>query len=126
MVKYPLAMQETRVRSLGWEDLLEEEAAAYSSTPAWRIPWTERPCGLQSMGSQSQTQLSTNTHIHCWLVKSTKSFSHLAIKLAGLSLCSSFILEVFIECQPLLFEKKAKIPGVKGPLGIHILVGKRQ
>ena len=46
------AMQETRVRSLGWEDPLEKEMATHSSILAWRIPWTEDPGGLQSMGSQ--------------------------------------------------------------------------
>ena len=44
-------MQETRVRSLGWEDPLEKEMATHSSTLAWRIPWREVPGGLQSMGS---------------------------------------------------------------------------
>ena len=51
-------MQETWVRSLGWEDTLEEEMAAPSSILAWRIPWTEEPGRLQSVGSQSQIQLS--------------------------------------------------------------------
>ena len=52
-------VQETRVRSLGWEDPLEGEMAPYSSILAWGIPWTEEPGGLQSMGPQkSQTQLS--------------------------------------------------------------------
>ena len=51
-------MQEMWVRSLGQEDPLEEEMATWSSIPAWKIPWTEEPGGLQSMGSQSQTQLS--------------------------------------------------------------------
>ena len=41
-------MQETRVRSLGWEDPLEKAMAIHSSILAWRIPWTERPSGLQS------------------------------------------------------------------------------
>ena len=45
------AMQETRVRSLGWEDPLEKEMATHSSTLAWRTPWTEEPGGLQSTGS---------------------------------------------------------------------------
>ena len=44
--------QETRVRSLGWEDALEKEMATHSRILAWRIPWTEEPGGLQSMGSQ--------------------------------------------------------------------------
>ena len=52
MVKNPLAMRETRVPSLGWEDPLEEEMATHSSILVWRIPWTEEPKGLQSMGSQ--------------------------------------------------------------------------
>ena len=43
MVKNPLAMQETRVRDLGWEDPLEKEIATHSSILAWRIPWTEEP-----------------------------------------------------------------------------------
>ena len=41
-----------RVQSLGWEDPLEEDMATHSSILAWRIPWTEEPGGLQSMGSQ--------------------------------------------------------------------------
>ena len=45
-------MWETRVRSLGQEDPLEKEMATHSSTLAWKIPWTEEPDGLQSMGSQ--------------------------------------------------------------------------
>ena len=43
-------MQETQVRSLGWEDALEKEMATHSSILAWEIPWTEEPHGLQSMG----------------------------------------------------------------------------
>ena len=53
MVKYLTTMQETRVRSLGWEDPLEKEMAIHSRTIAWKIPWTEEPSRLQSMGSQS-------------------------------------------------------------------------
>ena len=49
------AMQETQVPSLGQEDPLEQEMATGSSTLAWKIPWTEEPGGLQSMGSQSRT-----------------------------------------------------------------------
>ena len=45
-------MQETRVRSVGWEDLLEKEMATHSSILAWEIPWTEEPGSLQSMGLQ--------------------------------------------------------------------------
>ena len=46
------AMQETWVWSLGWEDPLEKRMATHSSVLVWRIPWTEEPGGLQSMGSQ--------------------------------------------------------------------------
>ena len=51
MAKNP-AMQETWVQSQGWEDPLEKEMATHSSILVWRIPWTEEPGGLQSMGSQ--------------------------------------------------------------------------
>ena len=57
MVKNPPAMQETQVRSLGQGELLEKGMATHFSILAWRIPWTEEPGGLQSMESQSQTQL---------------------------------------------------------------------
>ena len=49
------AMQETQVRSVGWEDPLENGMATYSSILAWRISWTEEPGGLQSMETQSDT-----------------------------------------------------------------------
>ena len=52
MVKHLPAIQETQVRSLGWEDLLEKEMATHSSIPAWRIPGMEDPGRLQSMSLQ--------------------------------------------------------------------------
>jgi len=52
MVKNPPAMQETRVQLLGQEDPMEKGMATHLSILAWRIPWTEEPGGLQSMGSQ--------------------------------------------------------------------------
>ena len=55
MVKNLPAVQETQVlsiQSLGWEDTLEKRVATHSNILAWRIPWTEEPGGLQSMGSQ--------------------------------------------------------------------------
>ena len=59
VVKRLPAMWETRVRALDLEDPLEKEMATYSSILAWKIPWTEEPGRLQSMGLQkSQTQLS--------------------------------------------------------------------
>ena len=52
LLKSPPSMRETWVQSMGWEDPLEKEMATHSSIRAWRIPWTEEPGGLQSMGSQ--------------------------------------------------------------------------
>ena len=52
MVKHLSVVRETWVRSLGQEDPLEKETATHSSILAWRIPWTEKPGGLQSMGLQ--------------------------------------------------------------------------
>ena len=52
MVKRLSTMQETQVQSLGQEDRLEKEMAIHSSTIAWKIPWTEEPGRLQSMGLQ--------------------------------------------------------------------------
>ena len=52
MVKNLPAMRETQVQSLGREDPLEKRMATHSSILAWRIPWTEEPGGLQSIGSQ--------------------------------------------------------------------------
>ena len=51
-VKRLSTMRETRVRSLGRGDPLEKEMAPHSSTIAWKIPWTQEPGRLQSMGSQ--------------------------------------------------------------------------
>ena len=61
MVKRLSTMWETSVRSLGQEEPLEKEMAIHSITIAWKIPWTEKPGGLQSMGWQSQTRLSNST-----------------------------------------------------------------
>ena len=52
MVKNLPAVQKTQVQSLGQEDPLEKEMATHSSILAWRIPWMEKPGGLQSRGSQ--------------------------------------------------------------------------
>ena len=52
MVKNLPAVQETCIQSLGWEDPLEKGMATHSSILVWRIPWTEDPGGLQSMGLQ--------------------------------------------------------------------------
>ena len=63
-------MQETRVQSLVPEDPLEEETATHSSILAWKIPWSEEPGRLQSIGKQSRTKLSdwttTTTKVLIW------------------------------------------------------------
>ena len=65
MVKNPPAVWETWVQSLGWKELMEKGMAAHSSILAWRIPQTEEPGGLQSMGLQRGRQdWATNTHTH--------------------------------------------------------------
>ena len=61
MVKHLSTMRETWVPSLGREDPLEKEMAIHSSTVAWKIPQTEEPGRLQSVESQSRTQLSDFT-----------------------------------------------------------------
>ena len=59
-VKNPPTMRETWIHSLGWEDPLEEGMAIHSSILAWRIPWTEEPGGLQSIGcKESDTTEAT-------------------------------------------------------------------
>ena len=66
MVKNLPAMQETWAGSLGQEDSLEKGMATHSSVLAWRIPWTEEPGGLQSMGSQRVGQdWASNTFTTC-------------------------------------------------------------
>ena len=63
LVKNLPTMWETWVQSLGWEDTLEKGLGPHSSSPAWRIPWTEKPGWLQSMGSQRVGHnLVINTH----------------------------------------------------------------
>ena len=83
MIKRLPTMWETQIQSLGREDLLEKEMATHSSILAWKIPWTEEPDRLQSIGSQSVghdwlTSLSLSTylkdsttekHSHCWQEK---------------------------------------------------------
>ena len=62
MIRHLPEMRETPVRSLGWEGPLEKEMAIHSSILAWRIPWTEEPCGLHGV-VKSRTPLS-DSHTH--------------------------------------------------------------
>ena len=71
MVKNPAAMQETQVQSLGQVDPLEKGMATYSSILAWRIPWTEEPGGLQSLGLKELDTTERLTHTHI-----TQSLAH--------------------------------------------------
>ena len=66
-VKRLPAVWETQVRSLGWEDPLEKEMPTHSRTLAWKIPWTEEPGGLQSLGLQRVR--------HDWATSLSLSFS---------------------------------------------------
>ena len=78
MVKRLSTMQETWVRSLGWEDPLEKEMATHSSTLAWKIPCTEEPCRLQSMWSQRVRHdwAMASYHMHiCQVVRITHRIS---------------------------------------------------
>ena len=61
-VKNLPAIQETQVQSLGWGDTLEKGMATHSSTLAWKIPWTEEPGRLQSMGSQKESNTTEQLH----------------------------------------------------------------
>ena len=63
-VKNLPAMQETQLRSLGWEDPLEEEMATHSSILAWRIPWIEEPGRFQPLGLQKLEHDLATEHTH--------------------------------------------------------------
>ena len=67
-------MWENWVQSRGWEDPMEKGKATHTSILTWRIPWT-----IQSMGSQSQTQLS-NFHFHCNLAESSEMKTNVEVK----------------------------------------------
>ena len=64
MVKCLPTMWETWVKSLGWEDLLEEEMATHSSILAWKIPWTEEPGRLHSPWGRKESDMTERLHFH--------------------------------------------------------------
>ena len=87
-------MQETWIRSLGWEDLLEEEMATHFSFLTWRIPWTEGPGGLQSMGCkesdttewlESMLLLLLSRFSHVWLCATPEMAAYQALLSLGFS-----------------------------------------
>ena len=95
MVKNLPAMQETRGQSLGWEVPLEKGMATHSSILAWRIPWTEKPGRLQSMGSQRvRHDWATNTCAH--LLRTAIFLSQIRPHLS-LKSCKSWILVISIR-----------------------------
>ena len=80
------AMWEIWVQSLGQEDPLEKEVATHSSIVAWRIPWTEEPGRLQSMGSQRvRHDRATNTHTHTHTRKVHVAATEVSYKIVLLS-----------------------------------------
>ena len=100
--------QETQVRSLGQEDALEREMATHSSILVWRIPWTEEPGGLQSIASQSQTQLSnqtTNTTLDKFFTFTISQFLIYRIKLLS----------------PLSWQSHRRFIGLKGNIWEYAL-----
>ena len=72
MVKNVPAMQETWIRSLGWEDPLEKGMGTHSRILVWRIPWTEKPGGLHYTGSQESQELNTTEQLILLLLISDK------------------------------------------------------
>ena len=90
-IKHLPAMQETWVRPLVWEDPLEKEMATHSSIPAWRIPWTEEPGGLQSAGSQRVGHDWATSHTH-------KELTNI-VKLLLIQFHIVWILSVFSQCR---------------------------
>ena len=80
MAKNLPEVQETRVRFLGLEDLLEKRMATHSSILAWRIPWTEEPNGLQSMGHE---ELDMTEQLTLWLLMNQKKSIFLLVTCLG-------------------------------------------
>ena len=98
LVKNSHAMQQTLVRSLDQEDLLQKETATHSNILAWRITWTEEPGGLQSMGSQRVRQhLETKPPPPHYYFISNPSFRE------ALCLFYSFFLSLLLTSRKLFF-----------------------
>ena len=92
-------MKETLVQAVDWEDSLDEEMATHSSILAWKIPWTEEPVGLSSLGLQSWTRLSMHTHLKFI----TRGFSVFTIS------CPTWIMDVCLSFQFLVICKYSVI-----------------
>ena len=104
MVKNLLAMQETQVPSLGWINPFEKGMTTHSSILAWRIPWTEEPGGLQSMGSQRvRHNLSTErtgTQLISIKAKIKSLGSPLYLRSEGsITLCKGLLIQTFTNLK---------------------------
>ena len=115
MVKNPPAIWETQVRSLGWQDPLEKGMATHSSILAWKIPWTEEPGGLQSMGWQRvRHEWVTNTFIE-------GSSSQVGQVLDSTGETPSHLdSTAFLRGWPLFLLPKVKSPPTHLPPFLHI------
>ena len=104
LVKNLSAMQEMQVWSLGWEDLLEGGLATHSSILAWKIPWTEEPDRLKSMGSQTVIHVWNNwTHIHTHKAKDTSTLIYFHTLFgSNLFLYFYFVSDKSIHCMLIL------------------------
>ena len=80
MVKNPPSIQEMQVHSAGREDPLEKGRATHSSILAWKIPWTEEPCGVQSMGSQRVGHDLNNCNVLVYMRKYLKNHFECSIE----------------------------------------------
>ena len=92
MVKRLSTMWETRVQSLGWEDPLEKEMAIHSSTIAWKIPWTEEPVRLQSVGSQRVG--------HDWATSLSLSVAYISEQMMHVSVGETGNENVYLHIMP--------------------------
>ena len=97
MIKNLPAMQETQFQFLDWDDPLEKEMATHSSSLTWKIPWTEEPGGLQSMGSQ-RVGPDWVTNIHALCVNWKVTFVGVSIKFS----LATFSFWIF-ECNEISY-----------------------
>ena len=106
-VKCLSAMQETQVRSLGWEDPLEKEMAAHSSILAWKTPWTAEPGRLPSMGSQ---RVGHDWTLLLSVAKPSKSF------MGHLINCGVSLVVQMVKCLSAMQETQVRSLGWEDPL----------
>ena len=94
-VKHLHAMQETWVRSLGWEDHVEEGRATHSSTLSWRISWTEEPCRLQSMGLERVGRDNKAQHIKVITTQEPRPFEESEVIILLFCFCFCHLKDKF-------------------------------